>query len=353
MSPKRPLDWITFSNSTNRWFTSFSEDCFFLIELKGQFSEKEDIHFVLKKKTGKSFIKIYRLVISDRYLNFGGIHLKIIDTIPFFVNNYLPSLRFLRHYYNEYPDVFKEYFLYHCKDNEERHKQSISKYPQIFSTIKQTHENIVPIINEIEEEYFSIYQVSFPIEVNLIVGGFGSNAYTYRQIIPNITFALEKLSPEPNHLKTIVAHEFGHVTHNIISNDKGIDWTKIQWNSPLTWLYQEGAATHFSRRTVPELHPSIYFSFNDGGYEWLSFAESNKQDVKLGFAKDLATCTPQDIYREWFSINGGEKFGHSRLGYFLGDMLFQHQISQLGEMSAIVAWKEHDFEEKINSWLCY
>jgi hypothetical protein len=63
---------------------------FFLIELKGQPSEKEDIHFVMKKKTGKSFIKIYRLVISDRYLNFGGIQLKIIDTIPFFLNNYPP-----------------------------------------------------------------------------------------------------------------------------------------------------------------------------------------------------------------------------------------------------------------------
>ncbi|KRF55134.1 hypothetical protein ASG99_10400 [Bacillus sp. Soil768D1] len=49
----------------------------------------------------------------------------------------------------------------------------------------------------------------------------------------------------------------------------------------------------------------------------MSFAEANKQDVKLGFAKDLATCTPQEIYREWFSINGGGKFGHSRLGYFI------------------------------------
>jgi hypothetical protein len=266
--------------------------------------------------------------------------LKIIDTIPFFMDNYQPSLRILRNYYNKYPEIFKEYFAYHCKDNDERHNNSISRYPEYLSSIKLVHKNIVPIIKEIINEYFRIYQVSFPIEVNLIVGGFGSNAYTYRQIIPNITFALEKLSPEHEHLKTIVAHEFGHATHNIISNDAAIDWKKIQWNNPLTWLIQEGAAIHFSRRTVPNLHPSVYFSFNDEGHEWLTFSESNKQEIKMEFAKDYANETPQSLFREWFSINGGERFGYSRLGYFLGDMFFQNLILKKGEQNAIISWKD-------------
>jgi hypothetical protein len=267
------------------------------------------------------------------------------------MNNYQSSISFLRNYSNEYPDVFKEYFAYHCKDTEERHKQSITKYPQYLSTIKQVHKNIIPIIKEITEKYFSLYQVSFPIEVNLIVGGFGSNAYTYRQIIPNITFALERLSPEPDHLRTIVAHEFGHATQNIISKEAGIDWTKIKWNSPLTWLNQEGAATHFSRRTVANLHPSIYFSFNDEGYEWLTFLESNKQDIKAAFAKDYATESPQLLFREWFSINGGKKYGFSRVGYFIANLFFQNQIMKLGEMNAIIAWKDQDFEEQAQKWL--
>ena len=277
--------------------------------------------------------------------------MKIIDTVPYFFRNYEPTISFLRTYYNEYPDVFKEYFSYHCKDTEERHNQSLKKYQEYFQTIKQVHKSIVPIIEEINEEFFKLYQISFPIDVNLIVGGFGSNAYTYRQVIPNITFSLEKLSTEPNHLKAIVAHEFGHAAHNILSDEAGIDWTQVQWTSPLTWLNQEGAATHFSRRTVLNLHPSIYFSYDDDGYEWLTFSESNKREVKRAFAEDYLNLTAELLFREWFSINGGGKFGYSRLGYFIGDMFFQNQIRKLGEINAVTAWKDKDFEENVKLWL--
>ncbi|WP_078379830.1 hypothetical protein [Sutcliffiella halmapala] len=277
--------------------------------------------------------------------------MKIIDTIPFFLDNYQPSIHFLRKYYNEYPDVFKEYFAYHCKDTEERHNKSIAKYPSFLSSIKQVHRQIIPIIQDITDEYFRIFHVSFPIEVHLIVGGFGSNAYTHRQIIPNITFALEKLSPEPDHLRAIVAHEFGHATQNIISNEAGMEWTALPWDSPLIWLNQEGAATHFSRRTVTNLSPSVYFSFDDAGGEWLNFTEANKQAIKVEFAKDYATETPQTLFREWFSINGGKRFGVSRLGYFLGDMFFQDQIKELGEKNAVIAWKEQEFEARASNWL--
>jgi hypothetical protein len=277
--------------------------------------------------------------------------MKIINTIPFFFKNFQPHISNLRHYYDKYPDIFKEYFTYHCKDTDERLNQAISKYPQTLPLIKQVYKNITPIIEEVVEEYNRMYQVSFPIEVNFIVGGFGSNAFTYRQIIPNITFSLERLSPEPDHLRTIVAHEFGHAAHNILSDKEGMDWSKVEWHSPLTWLNQEGAATHFSRRTVPELNPSIYFQFNDEGDEWLSFAMSNQQDIKREFMMDYDTENPQVLFREWFSINGGKKFGHSRLGYFLADQFFQDLIIRFGESKAITAWKDSDFEEQVLYWL--
>lgn len=40
----------------------------------------------------------------------------------------------------------------HCKDTEERHAESIKKYPQHLAAIKQVHENILPIIQEIATE---------------------------------------------------------------------------------------------------------------------------------------------------------------------------------------------------------
>ncbi|MFD1738739.1 hypothetical protein ACFSCX_19670 [Bacillus salitolerans] len=277
--------------------------------------------------------------------------MNIIDTIPYFMEQYKPSISFLREYYNEYPTIFKEYFTYHCKDTEERHLQSLAKYPDSLETINQVYENIIPIIHEIEEKYIQIYQITFPVEVNLIVGGYGSNAYTYRQIIPNITFALEKLSPTPNHLRSIVAHEFGHATHNILSDKAGTDWQKILWMNPLVWLNQEGAATHFSRRIVNNLPASMYFSFNDEGDQWLSFAEKNKDEIKELFAKDFMSKTPVDLFKEWFSINGGKLFGHSRLAYFICDLFFQDQVKKLGERGAITAWKEEDFVDQVKQWL--
>ncbi|ALC90701.1 hypothetical protein AM500_13590 [Bacillus sp. FJAT-18017] len=278
--------------------------------------------------------------------------MRIIDTVPYFLENYQPSIIFLRSYYMKFPEIFREYFLYHCKDSEERHIQSITRYPQVFTSIHLIHNEIVTIIKEVEHNYLSMYQVDFPIDVNLIVGGFGSNAYTHKQIIPNVTFALEKFS-ESSHLQAIIAHELGHVTHNIISDKAGNDWSKVDWNSPLTWLFQEGAATHFSRITSPGLSSSIYFSYDDNGDEWLGFASSNKEEIQFEFAKDLAECTQQEIFREWFSINGGKTFGFPRLAYFLGDMLFQEKVLQVGEMNAITAWKDHGFKDSISTWLDY
>ncbi|MEK4486997.1 hypothetical protein MHH81_15730 [Psychrobacillus sp. FSL H8-0484] len=277
--------------------------------------------------------------------------MKIIDTVPSFLNNYEPSVSFLRSYYAKYPEIFKEYFASHCKDTEERHSESIKKYPQHYAAIKQVHQNILPIIEEIAAEYEKLYKISFPVDINLIVGGYGSNAYTYHQIIPNITFALEKLSPDPDHLSVIVAHEFGHLAQNILSDQAGMNWEKIHWNSPLIWLNQEGAATHLSRKTVINVHPSIYFSYNSDGYEWLTFAQTNAKEIIKAFADDYLSLTPDELFREWFSINGGTMFGHSRLAYFIGDMFFQNQIEKYGEMAAIVAWENEGFEEQVKNWL--
>ncbi|WP_282142393.1 hypothetical protein [Cytobacillus oceanisediminis] len=275
--------------------------------------------------------------------------MKIIDTIPFFMRSYQASTDCLRNYHDKYPEVFKEYFAYHCKNTEERHLQSIAKYS--LTAIDDVHAKIIPVIEEVAGRYSAVYQVSFPIEVNLIAGGFGSNAFTHRMISPNITFALEKLSPGTDHLKAIVAHKFGHACHNIISNNRDIVWSNIRWGNPLTWLYQEGAATHFSRMTEPGLNTSVYFSFDDGGDEWLEFAVSNQHDIKLEFAEDYVSKTADAIFLEWFSIRGGERFGYSRLGYFLGDMFFQSLVERMRERHAITAWKRPDFIDSAEVWL--
>ncbi|MFJ7826719.1 hypothetical protein [Psychrobacillus sp. NPDC096623] len=277
--------------------------------------------------------------------------MQIIDTVPYFFTNFEPTTQSLRKYYAEFPVIFKEYFNGHCKNTEERHLQSIEKYPHYFGVIKEVHENIQSIILEIAEAYKNKYDISFPVEINLIVGGFGSNAYTYRQIIPNITFALEKLSPNSDHLRVIVAHEFGHLAQNILSDNAGMDWSKALWTHPLIWLYREGIATHLSRQIADNIHPSVYFSYNDEGVEWLAFALANTTKIKQVFKEDYETLTSGELFHEWFSINGGNRFGYSRLAYFLGDLFVQEYKEMHGEKATIIAWKELGFEEKIAQWL--
>ncbi|MGE7623032.1 hypothetical protein ACQKMD_08260 [Viridibacillus sp. NPDC096237] len=277
--------------------------------------------------------------------------MRIIDTTEYFLENYKPTSRFLKSYYDKYPEIFQEYFLYHCKNTEERHLLSISKYEHHFEHIRLVRKRIVSIIERIELSYKEKYDVEYPIDVNLLIGGYGSNAYTYREIIPNISFALEKLSPEINHLEYIVAHEFGHATHNIISDRNKIDWNKIDWISPLTWLNQEGAATHLSRQAVTNLFPHQYFSYDEDGEEWLLFAQANYADIKRAFLEDYQQLNSNELFYEWFSINGGKKFKHTRLGYFLADDFFQKQVASLGEIGAIIAWGRDDFTQMVEKWL--
>lgn len=275
--------------------------------------------------------------------------MKIVDSASFFLDHYKADTKFLKEYYNKYNNIFSEYFKYHCKDSEERQLQSLHKYS--LSTLKKVHDNIIPVIKETVNTYNTLYRIAFPIDVNLIIGQYGSNAYTHRQIIPNITFALERLSPNKNYLKVIVAHEFGHAVHNILTDQVGYDWSEMQWDNPLIWLYQEGIATHFSRKISPNLPPHTYFSYNDEGADWLAFCKENKSKIKQQFTLDLTNEKINDVFYEWFSIRGGEKFGHNRLGYFIGDLFVQEQIQSFGEMKTITFWKETQFIDYVRKWL--
>jgi hypothetical protein len=76
-----------------------------------------------------------------------------------------------------------------------------------------------------------------------------------------------------------------------------------------------------------------------------------QDEIKMMFAKDYADETSRQFYQEWFSINGGNRFGFSRLGYFIADMFFQYQIRRLGERNAIIAWKDPDFQDQVKKWL--
>lgn len=276
--------------------------------------------------------------------------MKINNTVPYFLENYIPSVEFLERYHRKFAPQFKEYFLYHCHNSEYKIKNAIQQYPKQMDNMRKSSEKIESLILAIASVYEQRYEVEFTKEVHIIVGAYGSNAFTQRQIIPEVTFCLEKISSCDEHLQVIIAHEFGHVVHHLLSDRNGIDWNTIDWFHPFTTLFQEGCATYLSER-VCVAEKSVYFSYDEHGKNWLQFAKCNKSHIMKKFLNDVENYSPMEIFKEWFSINGGLTFGHSRLGYFIGYHVVLELIKKYQEERALTIWKNSNFQKEIKNTL--
>ncbi|MBO1913223.1 hypothetical protein J4G37_51495, partial [Microvirga sp. 3-52] len=127
----------------------------------------------------------------------------------------------------------------------------------------------------------ALFNKTFNIDLNLalsyklIVGTFGSNAFVTQDNKREIYFAVEKLSADIEHLKVIVAHEIGHVAHFSFASNQDMNWTTVDWLNGLTTLYTEGVATYLSKKTVPNLNASVYFTYDAEGDSWVECYEKN------------------------------------------------------------------------------
>lgn len=277
--------------------------------------------------------------------------MKIYNTVPYFLENYKPTPEFLQHYHEKYSFHFTEYFQYYIKNNlEKRIELSLLKYPAKMDDIRKSNEVVEQIISQIVTLYKRKYDVEFNMNIHIIIGLHGSNAFTHRQIIPDITFCLEKLSSKEHHLKVIIAHEFGHVLHIILSEQAGVNWANMQWEHPYTWLLQEGCATYFSKQIV-DVNEEIYFLYEEDREGWLQFANNNKKEIIKAFQLDVKHLSSKEVYMEWFSINGGSRFGYSRLAYFFGYSILQFLIEKFGEKKAVTLWKKDEFPHEIEKAL--
>jgi hypothetical protein len=220
-------------------------------------------------------------------------------------------------------------------------KVAVPKHLEKLSDLKMMSESMPRLIQEISTRYQDRYHVKFIKDVH--VGIYGSNAFTYRQIIPEIAFCLEKLSSNELHLECIIAHEFGHALHNMISDQEGMDWTRLDWNSPYTWLLQEGCAIHFSKQAV-YAREDEYFAFEED-LDWLDYVQCHLTGIMSSFLEDMTTLPPTDIFREWFSINGGTNYGYTRLAYYIGYKLVENLINEYGEIGAVTIWHKEDYKE--------
>ncbi|RSK34937.1 hypothetical protein [Bhargavaea beijingensis] len=275
--------------------------------------------------------------------------MKIHDTVTYFVSNYEPTEEYLDHYYNQFKNHYTEYFAYHCHNVAQKRKDAIKKHTNKIAELIEIKDRMHGAILEIKSQYENIYGVRFTKDVHLLVGLYGSNAYTYRQFSPEIAFCLEKVPASNTHLQILIAHEFGHATNNLFSIKQGIEWENVEWMNPLTWLIQEGIATYLSTQII-DGRLDEYFAFEEDP-EWILFARNHSTIIQLQFVHDLNHYSSQEIFKEWFSINGGGHFGVTRLGYYIGYMVVKKLIQELGEEQVLSLWARDDFFEIVKSQL--
>ena len=279
-----------------------------------------------------------------------------IDTIvPAFLNlcesNKILSMFELKTYIDENSEVFNHYFPNHCPKTEERLQAAIDKYPAKLEDIRRIGERLPGIIEVLDKQYTKTFQHDLDIHYKMLVGTYGSNAFVTREIKGDIYFAVEKLSPQVDHLKVITAHEIGHVTHFSFAARQGMDWTKVDWMHGLTTLYTEGAATYLSKKMVPGLNESVYFTYDDDGDSWVACFEGHKAEVKQRFLADVLAGWNMEKEREWFRLSGGSYFGYNRLGYLLGTDYVEHLVDRMGEEAALAFWSSNDVKKDILTWL--
>ncbi|MGM9950869.1 MAG: hypothetical protein ACI33P_12120 [Lysinibacillus sp.] len=60
---------------------------------------------------------------------------------------------------------------------------------------------------------------------------------------------------------------------------------------------------------------------------------------------DLHSSPSADLFRQWFSINGGTIFGYTRLAYYIGYELTAALVQEYGEHETVTIWKRKDYKD--------
>lgn len=275
--------------------------------------------------------------------------MKIYDLASPFLNQYEPSKVYYENYFNKHPEIYSYYFENHCHNKELKFDNALKTQPDKIEQMNWITEKLKSLTPQIIKEYEKRFPIKFSKDVYIFVGLGGSNAYTYRSMDPHIAFCVEKFEPYEEGLNVIIAHEFGHAAHHLFTTHNGIDAKDIQWYNPFTWLLQEGVATYLSTLVV-NADQDIYFAYQPDP-EWLSYCEENTKTIINTFQHDIDQSTTAAIFKEWFSINGGQTFGYSRLGYYIAYLIVKHLVDEEGIEKAMLYWGHPDFEERMKTQL--
>lgn len=271
--------------------------------------------------------------------------MKINDYVTSFLEKYEATPEYYEAYFQKYPEAFDFYFRFHCKNKEEKLGNAFQQHQHKLENFNFVKGRIITNLSEITTNYEKMFDITFTEAVHIFVGLGGSNAYTTHSMNPEVAFCVEKIPALETGIRTLIAHEFGHAVHHIVTLKNGVEIGQIDWNSPYTWLVQEGMATYLSTQVV-EAEMDIYFAFKRDE-AWLNYACANKANIIAAFQQDLEQLSTQEIFKEWFSISGGERFGYTRLAYYVGYEIVCAIEEQFGIEDTLLFWLQPNFKNQM------
>ncbi|MGE7022197.1 DUF5700 domain-containing putative Zn-dependent protease [Solibacillus cecembensis] len=275
--------------------------------------------------------------------------MKINDYVTPFIQKYEATPDYYEAYFQQSPAAFDFYFQFHCKNKEEKLRYALQQHPNKLGDLNFVKDRIVTNLDEITTNYEKMFDITFTEAVHIFIGLGGSNAYTTHAMNPEVAFCVERMPTLESGIRTLIAHEFGHAVHHILTLQNGVEIGQIDWNSPYTWLIQEGMATYLSTQVV-EVELDVYFAFKRDE-AWLNYAHANIASIISSFQQDLEQLSTQEIFKEWFSINGGEHFGYTRLAYYIGYEVVRSVVEQIGFEDTLLLWLQPNFKEQIADFL--
>ena len=256
-------------------------------------------------------------------------------------------------YFSRYPEIFDVYFPDYCPKTDERLIRAIGRYPAKEEDIARAGQRLPEEIENVRDLYRGLTGIDADNDHHLFVGAFGSNAFVAGANKDEVFYALEMLSPEPDDLRLVAAHEMGHVVHHRMSAQASGDtwWRKVDWSHPLVTLLSEGGAIYLSKLAVPGMGRPDYVSFGALGEEGYGFYMANRKKLHEAFADDMESGWNEDKDKEWFRLSGGTRHGIPRLGYYIADDLIEHRAELRGMDAALTDWDAMTLEEEFSDYL--
>lgn len=207
--------------------------------------------------------------------------------------------------------------------------------PQRLAPMAVARNSILAVYEQVTNDVAAALEFRAPVTIVVYVGiGCGAGWATRYDGSPAVLLGLENIAElgwtRHDTIRSLIAHEFGHLAHSQIR----IDHRLPSGSGPWWQLYREGFAQVCEHVVTGKA--SWHMEDRDGAGDWLTWCQENKAWLAQEFLRvvDAGESTLQ-FFGSWYGIRG-----RSQTGYYLGYEVVRYLLSTKSLRE--IALLEHD-----------